>query len=178
MPEATTFDIDFGSSGSAYLTEILNPAADRFLAVLKGNVVGNFTLSGGQPEGGEFEYVLDTAAANLAPGKSFRADSTIGTPAMPFESVVTFLPNGDARLTLAGPFRTASNCGSGEGSIITNTPLVTDGNTGQTKAGELAISSGGATTTYRYNADGTVTITAGGQSQTFTQAELSALCDL
>lgn len=177
-PESATFDIVFGTASANYATEILNPAEDRFLSQLNGDLDGNLSFEGNAPSSGSFSYVLDIAVSNLAPGSAFRADSTIGTPANRFMFDLDFLPNGDSEATLAGPFRTVSTCGTGEGTLSTNTPLLIDGNTGQTKAGEIALVSGGQTSTYTYNADGSVTVTAGGQSQTYTEAQLAELCDL
>jgi hypothetical protein len=177
-PESATFDIVFGTDSGNYTSEILNPAEDRFLSQLRGDLDGNLSFEGNAPSSGSFSYVLDIAVSNLAPGRAFRADSTIGTPANRFTFDLDFLSNGDSQATLAGPFRTVSTCGTGEGTLSTNTPLLIDGNTGQTKGGEIALMSGGQTSTYTYNTDGSVTVTAGGQSQTYTEAELAALCDL
>jgi hypothetical protein len=59
--------------------------------------------------------------------------------------------------------------------VSTPTPLRVNNSTGAITAGQITVQSSSGSATFTYNSDGTVTISAGGSSRTYTQQQLADL---
>lgn len=168
----------FGSGSTPLLSEVLEPDEDRVRSLLLG--VGDYTVDfdgSFNPTGASYSYRLKGAVVNLAHPSTPRADFELGTAGTAFAGLIDF---GDSfnEASFSGPYKVASYCGSGAGSITTPSPLKIDSTSGEILEGQIMITSGSGSATYTYNGNQTVTINAGGGSNTYTLQELEDLCPL
>ncbi|HEY0973284.1 MAG TPA: hypothetical protein VGE57_02180 [Solimonas sp.] len=169
---------EFGVGKIPYRSEVLSPADARARSLLRGDGTFDFASSGAAT----LALRLQGAYLNLAAAGEPRADFEVGTASTRYSIAVS---GDDAQRTLRmqGPYRLASDCGSGSGSLSTPTALTIDNDDGAVIAGQLMLSSGRATATYTYlgrNIDGEpeVRVDTAGGSHTYTERELAALCAL
>lgn len=183
---ATRFDFsgaaagtfEFGDGAVTYLSEILAPADARSRSLLLG--AGTFDVDSTQS--GDYAYRLQGAFINLTNAEQPRVDFELGNASTPFAMDIVF-GNAGTVLDMRGPYRVASPCASGAGSLDTTTALQIDNEDRAIVAGQIMLSSGTGSATYTYNGrnasgEPEVTIDTAGGSATYTQSELEALCNL
>ncbi|THD01311.1 hypothetical protein B1810_20720 [Panacagrimonas perspica] len=176
IPTALSADLTFGVNNVTYLTEVEQPGVAHTRSLLLGNLDFDTAISGGSlPQSAAGQGRLKGAVINLARQDKARADFELGNASTAYTFNITFDSTGKtSTIRFAGPFRAASPCGSGSGTISTPTPLTVNSN-GDYVTGQIAIASTSGNATYTYSG-GSVTVASGGGSQTYTLAQLKALC--
>jgi hypothetical protein len=131
----------------------------------------------------DFTQAVENNISGDVGTKTITTSGTI-TEAGPVRTVTTSFSNFEMKfdvtasntdISINGTFTIASgSCFDGTFTLVTNTPIRID-STGTTIAGQIVIN---GATTMTFNADGSVTVNTGGESQTYTSIDDVDVCPL